>query len=368
MKTVTLRLTFFLIPAVVLALATCAHNGSGKPEAVYLQAVKADSICVMAESSSFIPLNVLYGQTSEYGASAKTAGAALTTGGTFIHRIPLTGLTPDTTYHYRLGSHSASFRTAASVGASFRFAVMGDARTGTAIHDAIAGLILAAEPRFSLYGGDLCDNGSSYASYKEQFFRPAQLTLAAAVPFFNATGNHEGWGTNTRAFLEAPASASGNQGYYSFDYGDLHVVVMNYLDPEGYTAGSPQYDFIASDLAATDKKWKIVICHVPAYSNGGHGEDSGMIDNTRSIFEPAGVDLVIAAHNHFYQRNFVNGIYHLVIGSSGAPLYDPGPVGGYTQVSLKSYCFAIFDLTPTTLQMRVYNETGGEIDALTLSK
>lgn len=368
MKIFPLRFTAVLILAFALAMASCAHNGSDTPEATYLQAVKADSIFVMAESSSFIPLNVLYGQTSEYGGSAKTADVALTTGGTYIHRIPLTGLTPDTRYYYRLGSKSASFRTAAAGGTSFRFAVMGDTRTGAAIHDAIAGLILAAEPRFSIYGGDLCDNGSSYASYKGQFFRPAQLTLAASVPFFNATGNHEKWGVNTRAFLEAPASPSGNQGYYSFDYGDLHVVVMNYLDPEGYAKGSPQYDFIAADLAATDKTWKIVVCHVPAYSNGGHGGDQAMIDNTRSIFEPAGVDLVIAAHNHFYQRNFVNGIYHLVIGSAGAPLYDPGPAGGYSQVSLKSYCFAIFDLTPATLQMRVYNEAGGEIDALTISK
>jgi len=368
MKILPLRFTIFFVLAFVLTAASCAHNGADTPEAVYLQAVQSDRVVVMAESPGYIPMNVFYGPTPACGNSAITFRTVQTSGGTSIHRIPLTGLTPDTRYYYRLGSQSASFRTAATAGASFRFAVMGDTRTGTAIHDAIAGRILAAEPGFSIYGGDLCDNGASYTSYKGQFFRPAQLALAASVPFFNATGNHEGWGVNTRAFLEAPVSPSGNQGYYSFDYGDLHVVVMNYMDPAGYTAGSPQYDFVAADLAATHKRWKIVVCHVPAYSKGGHGEDQGMIDDTRSIFEPAGVDLVIAAHNHFYQRNFVNGIYHLVIGSAGAPLYDPGPVGGYTQVSLKSHCFAIFDLTPQTLQMRVYNEAGGEIDALTLSK
>lgn len=362
------RVTAFLMPMLAAMLTACAVNGSDSSGAVYLQAITSNSVYVMAESSGEQALSVSYGQTPAYGRLAVTSVAAPTTGGTFIHRIPLEGLMPGTRYYYRLGSHINSFRTAVPPGTPFRFAWIGDTRTGTAIHDAIAARVADSDPAFSLYGGDLCDDGSSYRIYIEQFFRPAQLALSARVPFFNAVGNHEGWGTNTRAFLQAPASGSGNQGYYSFDYGDLHVVVMNYMEPAGYTAGSPQYQFVAADLAATAKIWKIVICHVPAYSSGGHGEDAGMMENTRTIFEPAGVDLVIAAHNHFYQRNFANGIYHLVIGSAGAPLYEPGPAAGYTQVSLKSHCWAVFDLTPTTLQMHAYDETGAEIDTLMLSK
>lgn len=336
--------------------------------AIYLQAVSSDSVYVMAESRSTDPLTVAYGSTAAYGSSASTAGTMPTTGGTFIHRIPLTGLTEDTVYYYRLDFQSASFRTAAAFGKAFRFAWMADTRTGVAVHDEIAQLLRAANPRFSLYGGDLCDDGTSYSDYREVFLRPNQLALASRVPFFNTTGNHEMWDTNTKAFMQAPASASGNQGYYSFDYGDLHVVVMNYMDPEGYAYGSPQYNFIASDLAASTKSWKIVICHSPAYVSGGHGEDAGMIALTTNVFEPNNVNLVIAGHDHFYQRNLVNGIYHLIVGSAGAPLTDPGPVGGYVQVSKKSYCWAIFDLTSATLQLHVYDETGMEIDTLTLSK
>ncbi len=369
MKIVLSRLTIILSLIFSLTALTCGGGSdSGASQTIYLQAVKADSIYVMAESQSADPLSVLYGQTREYGSSAGTASAVPTTGGTYIHRIPLTGLTPDTTYFYRLGSQKTVFKTAALPGASFRFAWMADSRTGTAIHDKIATLLQAAAPRFSLYGGDLCDEGASYTTYKEQFFRPKQLALAAHVPFFNTTGNHEQWGVNTRAFMQAPTSLSGNQGYYSFDYGDLHVVVMNYMDAGGYTAGSPQYIFIASDLSATTKPWKLVICHSPAYVSGGHGEDADMVTLTKNVFEPNGVHLVIAGHDHFYQRNFINGIYHLIIGSAGAPLSNPGPVGGYVQVSVRTHCYAIFDLTPTTLQMRAYNENGKEIDSLSLNK
>jgi len=108
-------------------------------------------------------------------------------------------------------------------------------------------------------------------------------------------------------------------------------VVMNYMDPDGYSINSPQYNFIAADLAATTKPWKIVTTHAPAYASGGHGEDEDMIAMTNDIFEPNGVNLVIAGHNHFYQRNYVNGIHHLIIGSAGAPLVEPGPVEGCLQ-------------------------------------
>ena len=370
-KRTQIVLGIFFILLLTTALTACGgrrNTPSQIPGTIYLLAVTSNSVYVMAESQDTVPLRVDYKPAGIYGNSAFTESTMPTTGNTYIHRIHLTGLNPDTTYDYRLGSHRARFRTAAKPGTAFRFAFMGDNRTGTAVHDAIAQMMLAKNPRFSLYGGDLCQDGRSYSSYKEDFFRPNQLKLAARVPFFNATGNHEKWQIDSKAFMLAPASSSDKQSYYSFDYGDLHVVVMNYKDPGGYKPGSPQYNFIAHDLKTTKKPWKIVTCHVPAYVAGGHGNNAEMIALTKNIFEPYGVDLVLTGHSHFYQRNFVNGIYHLTIGSAGAPLYEPGPVGGYTQVSLKSYCWAIFDLKPTSLRIHVYNEKGAEIDSISLSK
>jgi acid phosphatase type 7 len=371
MKKFQILFGIFFILLLSLTLSTCGSRRGSVSQispTIYLQAVTSNSVYVMAESPSTVPLRVDYKSSNANSNSVFTESTLPTTGGTYIHRIHLTGLNPDTTYYYRLGSHRAHFKTAAYSGTNFRFAFMGDSRTGNDVYDAIAQLILKANPRFSLYGGDLCKDGKSYSDYKEEFFRPNQLTLAARVPFFNATGNHEKSEINTKAFTLAPVSNSGKQSYYSFDYGDLHVVVMNHMDPDGYKIGSPQHNFMARDLKATNKPWKIVMNHAPAYASGGHGENADMIALTKNVFEPCGVDLVLAAHNHYYQRNFVNGIYHIIIGSSGAPLYDPGPADGYTQVSLKSYCWAIFDLKPTAMKIHVYDEKGTEIDSLTLSK
>lgn len=349
----------------------------------YLQAVTADSIYVLVERHSKNPVTVEYGEDAFYGNTAATESVEATTAepATYVHNVKLTGLKPDTLYHYRVrqdddsgalqdgagaqrgGSGSDyTFTTAVEPGTSFRFAWAADFRTGTGVYDAIAAKIRDANPGFLLYGGDLCLDGS-YAAFKNEFFRPNELALISEAPFFNATGNHEGWRQNTRAFTQAPASSSGTQGYYSFDYGDAHILVLNNQIP--YEVGSAQYNFAQSDLLNTKKTWKIVVAHRPAYCAGGHGEDAGMKAMTAGIFEPARVDMVIAGHSHFYQHNVVNGIHHLVVGAAGAPLYNPG-VASYTVKSVRDYNYAIVDVTPTSLHMAAYNDQGKELETIDL--
>ena len=242
---------------------------------------------------------------------------------------------------------------------------MADCRSAPEVHHEIAGRIREKRPAFSLYGGDLCQNGADYVLWRNEFFVPNQLALAAEVPFFNAVGNHERWTVNTQAFTQAPESASGTQAYYSFDYGDLHVVNINNEMP--YAPGSPQYEFVAKDLAAAGKAWKIVFCHKPAYCLGGHSEDPAMQAMTTDIFEPHAVDMVIGGHNHLYQHNLVNGIHHMVLGSAGAPLISYG-VASYTLKGARDYSYAVVDVTPASLRMEVYNKSGTVLDIVALSK
>jgi predicted phosphodiesterase len=241
---------------------------------------------------------------------------------------------------------------------------LADFRTNVAVHDSIAQLVPGFNPVMSLYGGDLCAR-STYSSFKSQFFRPFQLSLIANVPFYNAPGNHEGWTVNTKAFTQAPASPSGTQDFFSFDYGDVHVLVLNNEVP--YGEESPQYQFALTDLAASTRPWKIVAAHRPAYCAGGHNEDSTMKILTSRIFEPHKVDLVLGGHSHFFQHNLVNGIHHFVLGSVGAPLYNPANAA-YTLKSAKAYNFGVFDVTPAKLVLNVYNERNELLDSLILTK
>jgi hypothetical protein len=355
----------------VLVLLVCLLNVQGeiimRP---YLQAVTTNSVFVMVECSTKDTVMVNYGSGADYGSIAKSSIISETKASpvTYIHKIKLTGLTPDKRYYYeaRQGtsvSRQSSFKSAVTPGTNFMFAWMADCRTGTLVHDSIDSMILAANPQFSLYGGDLCIN-SSYPAWKDEFFRKNELSLISMVPFFNTAGNHEEWGENAKAFLQNPDSPSGTQDYYSFDYGDLHVLCLNYR--VSCEIGSPQYDFAKADLKSTRKTWKIVISHAPAYVAGGHLPDEGMIKMTKNIFEPCKVDMVITGHNHFYQHNFVNGIHHLIIGSAGAPLASPESKP-YTLLSVKDHNYAIGEVSPESLQITVYNVSGEVLDLIRLT-
>jgi predicted phosphodiesterase len=335
----------------------------------YLQAVTTNSIYVLVESTTADTVTVDFGQTEAYGSIARTASIDSTTEGTFVHNVHLVDLAPNSLYHYRARvgenrSLDASFLTAPLQGTEFRFAWMADCRSGVEVHDTISKRIADANPGVSLYGGDLCLR-STYSSFKEQFFRPNEQALIARIPFFNAPGNHEGWKTNTMAFTQAPQSASGTQDYYSFDYGDMHVLVVNNELDHG--EGSPQYQFAQSDLSSTQRAWKIVMHHKPAYCAGGHDEDERMKTMSQQVFEPNHVDLVLAGHSHFFQHNLVNGIHFMVIGAAGAPLYNPG-TAPYVVKSAREYCYAIGDVTPDRFALMVYNEKGAPLDTLVLHK
>jgi predicted phosphodiesterase len=337
----------------------------------YLQSVTTSSVYVLVECDSQDTVWVDYGRTMAYGRTAIASAVSVTDAKvpTYVHKILLKGLKPNTGYYYqvRQGSmHTAgyNFHTAVEPGTAFRLLWMADFRTNTSIHDKIAKLAAATYPQVSIYGGDLC-NSPDYISWKKEFFRSDELDLISRVPFFNATGNHEGNGPNTRAFLQSPESASKTQQYYSFEYGDLHVLVLNTeIDMK---PGSPQYEFAKEDLATAATSWKIVVSHAPAYCAGGHGEDTSMIRMTKDIFEPNHVDMVLSGHSHFYQHNLVNGIHHLVIGSAGAPLYDPGKAS-YTLVSLKDYNWAVMDVKYSRLTLTVYNAKSQKLDMVELKK
>lgn len=360
----------FLILALVLPFLVCRQAPTGPIlMSPYLQAVTENSVYVLVESATNDAVTVEFGRSTAYGQSARTESVEKTTENTMVHNIRLEGLSPNTEYYYRvlqstMTTPGGSFRTAPPPGTPFRFAWLADFRTNVSVHDTIALHAAEANPVMLLYGGDLCMN-SKYTSFKEQFFRPIELSLIARVPFFNAPGNHEGWKENTKAFTQSPASGSGTQDYYSFDYGDIHVLMLNNEIP--YDEASPQFKFAQEDLGRTKKTWKIVGAHRPAYAAGGHNEDPGMKKMTARIFEPNKVDLVLGGHTHFFQHNLINGIHHFVLGSVGAPLYDIKSAP-YVIKGAKEYNYGIFDITPTTLTLHVYNEKKVLLDSLILNK
>jgi len=140
-------------------------------------------------------------------------------------------------------------------------------------------------------------------------------------------GNHEaltsdsttGTGAYFTAFTlptagEAGGVGSGTEAYYSFDYGNIHFVVLDSADSDR-TTGSTMLTWLASDLAATTQDWIIAIWHHPPYSKGSHDSDTEielieMREHVVPILDAHGVDLTFTGHSHSYERSYlIDGTY-----------------------------------------------------------
>ena len=337
----------------------------------YLQAVTQNSICVVVECNSNDTVAVRYGINQSFDNYVRTEIISITdkTPITFVHKILIRNLQPNTIYYFTAQqgnskSSISSFKTSVLPGSPFRFAWMADCRSDTVVHNEIAKLINESSPDFSLYGGDLCAK-PDYNSWKKEFFIYEECELISHVPFFNTPGNHEGWGQNTKAFTQAPESESGLPDYYSFDYGDMHVLVLN-NELDCYE-GSPQYKFAEKDLSQSGQNWKIVMFHEPAYCFGAHGENTEMKKLSKKVLVPNKVDVVFAGHSHFYQHNFVQGIHHFVIGSAGARLYSPDSTTWTLKIA-KDYNYGIIDVSTHNFNIKVFNNHKEILDSLILEK
>jgi hypothetical protein len=100
--------------------------------------------------------------------------------------------------------------------------------------------------------------------------------------------------------------------YYSFDFQDVHVLTMG-TELE-WEAGSEQYKFVKNDLEQVSKdpniKWIIVTMHKPIYTSPNGCSASScegsktLRDTYHPLFDNYGVDLVLEAHMHSYQRSY----------------------------------------------------------------
>ncbi|HEX2304771.1 MAG TPA: metallophosphoesterase [Nitrososphaeraceae archaeon] len=95
--------------------------------------------------------------------------------------------------------------------------------------------------------------------------------------------------------------------YGSFDYKYVHFITM--ATESKFDKGSEQYKFIAEDLKKAseneDIDWIIVTSYGPFYTSPStHKAEKEIRDLYHPLFEKYGVDLVLHAHNHNYQRTY----------------------------------------------------------------
>lgn len=217
----------------------------------------------------------------------------------------------------------------------------------------VADLVRALDPDAFLVLGDAQYSNGKLSEYLRVWDPQFGDLLEVTQP---SPGNHD-YGTPDAAgyFAYFGAAANPPLGYYSFDLGRWHVVSLNSPicgDDAGCGPGSPQYDWLAADLAGSRARCTIAFMHELRYDWRPWQkwvEDDGATPNAGSetaafvplweLMAERGVDVVLGGHNHLYQRwvpqdahgNAVDGgVVQFTVGTGGRSLYSFGipPIPG----------------------------------------
>jgi len=288
-----------------------------------------NEMLIMWQMKSTVTCDLLYGTDTTYSQGSISSTEY---NNYHQHKVLLTGLSPDQKYYYKVvynnTDEAGSFQTAPQNNAqNLAFFAYGDTRSNPNDHDDVAKRIMQdisqnnLKQTFIINSGDLVYDGDSEASWQNEFFNQQYSNITdmlGNLPYLAAIGNHEGQGVLFSKYFDYPMYV--NNYYYSFDYGPVHIIV---IDVEGNSPGSTQYNWIVNDLSSSTKAWKVAIFHEPAWSAGGHSNNSNLQNILQPLFEQYGVQMAITGHNHYYARAVVNDVHHITTGGGGAPLYTP---------------------------------------------
>lgn len=308
----------------------------------------------------------------------------------------MTGLEPDTTYYYRVGSEGAwsgqaSFTTPPADPAGVNFMYLGDIQYSSYPnmkndYQAWENLVRMARDRnpdldFALMGGDMVDQGMSASNW--QVFLQHASPIFSGLPMLAIPGNHESNSLSGKPelfiqYLAMPANGPGGfiEEFYSYDLGDCHIVGLssNIFSNEQVLKGSmTENDFgrlaqwLSDDLAASDAKWKIVVMHHPAYVVVSDAVAAGVLANWEPIFAKAQVDLALCGHQHIYMRTkAIKGVTY-VMGNSGAKHYAPENVTYSAKMIADTSTYQIIDTNSQYLTLKTYDAAGNLLDSVQLA-
>jgi len=213
-----------------------------------------------------------------------------------------------------------------------RFVFIGDYGTTSAESFALAALVRRIDPRFVLTLGD--NNYPSGAAdtidenigqHYRAFIHPYTGNYgegALANQFFPCLGNHDWSATDAQPYLDY-FELPGNERYYDFRRGALHFFALDSdpHEPDGITHDSPQAAWLEEGLAASSAPFKIVYMHHAPYSSSDvHGSQGPL----QWPFREWGASIVLAGHDHLYERLSVSGLTYVVNGLGGRSFYDFG--------------------------------------------
>jgi uncharacterized protein YjdB len=231
----------------------------------------------------------------------------------------------------------------------------GDIATCTNQNDSATAKVVEGIPGTVFVAGDNAYPNGSVTDYANCYAPTWGRFKARTHP---APGNHEYNTPGAAGYFGYFGSAAGDpsKGYYSYDLGAWHIVVINSV--MAHSAGSAQEQWLRADLTANTQKCTLAYWHHPRFSSGAtHGSDASMLPVWQALYDH-GADVVVSGHEHNYERfapqtpngqlDAAKGIREFVVGTGGAGNYTFGTTLANSEVR--------YNATPGVIKLTLYGD------------
>lgn len=319
-------------------------------------------------------------------------------------QIVLSGLEPGTGYEavVGLGPDSASgvfrqppflkqrwgpitFTTAGAQGDEpLRVGVIGDSGFGEERTYQLAAGMAAADLDFALHTGDVVyqmyNDANPFESYAFKWYLPFQPVLAQ-MPVYPVVGNHDveaaaSW-QDAPFYYHAfppfpdprfePSAYAGRNMWYAVAYGDVQFLMLDTQVFFNEGGRVEQELWIAERLADERFAITIPVMHVPPYNFGQHAGTGATVRAWVPLFKQGNVPLVLAGHDHNYQRFAVDELTYIISGGGSTVLYPqaetPLPDGG---VFVRQSHWVQLEIYPDRIDVTAYGVDGAVLDEATV--
>ena len=307
-----------------------------------------------------------------------------------FHMATMTGLEPGEEVTYRVGdgnswSEEMTFTTIDPNANRFEWISIADhgmSDEGLQVSDAILADTTAQMVTIS---GDISYANGDQSAWDDYF--DVNEASMQTIPWMTAVGNHENEpGIGFEAYdhrFDADQTKEAEPHWYSRDMPGVHMVFMS--TEHGYDSASSQFSWLKADLEAVDRDktpFIVIIGHKPMYSsNSYHGSEIALRDALEALYAENEVDLVIAGHDHFYERTHPveaeqvedagKAPVHMVIGIGGRDSYEdldePAPEwSAYRENMTYGWTRLVYDGDTRTLSITHHRIDGTIGDEFTL--
>jgi len=344
----------------------------------YLNLVNANTVVVSWRTTNPTTGTVKFGTTEAYGSELADSTSAN------LHHVTLGDLAPATAYYYEVfvdGTSATRKGVFVTPGATkWRFVSLGEyhAPSNSANVTPFADDIRAFKPHVLLESGDMVDDGNDITQWRSYMRTSAPwISNALLMPAHSNHVNGSGGNPNLMDYFVLP----NNERWYLTRYSQAQFFNIDSTYDANSDVASAEMPWLNTAVTEAhdgvdDPTFVIGAWHYPACSSQ-YLTRSGVREwiNTnivKAFRDHGGIDLILAAHDKYYERNtMTGGIVHVITNIGNISPEIPGL--NYADCTVEKTfrdkrSTALISVDGNNLSAKVVGPDGAELDSFTIAK